>query len=184
MPQKCDPVHTFPSDERLGQARQTLVSLRLVVTFQRPIIMNHISATFDALRCSVFPLSSRPVRQVLSGRKLAGSTSLDAFSSTPLARKRIGKHVSFTDVTGSPLRAFYLTFGDRRWRWPMIDIVGTKMDWDAFLAHCDERDQRIVEMKIEGRSQTQIATELGISPPAVSQRLRALHQRWNAQAVA
>ena len=47
-----------------------------------------------------------------------------------------------------------------------------------------ERDRRIIEMKLAGHKQTVIATELGVSPPAVCQRLRALRQRWDVRGVA
>ena len=123
------------------------------------------------------------VRQVLSGRKLAGTTNLDALSDTPLARERIGTHVSLSEV-GDGEAAFYRVFGDRRWRWPIVDLVGSKMDLASLIDECDERDRRIIEMKLAGHRQTAIATELGVSPPAVCQRLRALRQRWDVRGVA
>jgi len=125
------------------------------------------------------------IRTVLSGRRLAGASSLDALSDRPLARERIGKHVSLSDFGDGSQQAFYQTFGDRRWRWPVVDIVGTKMDWRSFVTGCDHRDQRIVEMKLAGYAQTEIAAALGISPPAVCLRLRAMRRRWDdTQAVA
>ena len=122
-------------------------------------------------------------RCVLSGRRLTGSTSLDAMSETREARERIGAHVSLSEV-GENTQNFYRVFGDRRCRWPIVDIVGTRLDWQAFLSHFDRRDQRIVELKLNGHSQTEIATELGVSPAFVSQRLRAVRQRWDRRAVA
>ena len=123
------------------------------------------------------------VRQVLSGRKLAGSTNLDAMSDTPLARERIGTHVSLSDIKEGQ-HSFYRTFADRRGRWPIVDVVGSKMDLASLLDECDERDRRIIEMKLAGHRQTAIATELGVTPPAVCQRLRALRQRWDVRGVA
>ena len=125
------------------------------------------------------------IKGVLSGRRLAGATSLDALSATRLARERIGKHISLEDFAGDPEQAFYRTYGDRRWRWPVVEVVGAKLDWSDFLAGCDQRDQRIVEMKLAGCPQTEIAATLGISPPAVCLRLRAMRRRWDdTQAVA
>lgn len=123
-------------------------------------------------------------RCVLSGRRLAGSTSLDAMSETRVARERIGQHVSLDSVAGHPQRSFYRIFGDRRWRWPVVDLVATRLDWESFLNRCDRRDQRIVEMKLAGCPQTEIAAELGVSPAFISQRLRAIRQRWDSRAVA
>jgi len=121
---------------------------------------------------------------VLSGRRLAGATSLDALSSTRIARERIGMHTSLNDFEGDPQRAFYRTFGDRRWRWPIVDIVMAKLDWQSFISGCDQRDQRIAELKLDGYRQTEIAAALGISAAAVCLRLRALRRRWDKQAVA
>jgi hypothetical protein len=121
---------------------------------------------------------------VLSGRKLAGSSSLDALSSTRTARERIGVHASLSDYQGDPQRSFYRTFGDNRWRWAVVDVVGTKIDWEVFISGCDHRDQQITKLKLAGYPQTEIAAKLEISAPAVSLRLRALSQRWDSQAVA
>ena len=123
-------------------------------------------------------------RSVLSGRRLTGATSLDALSETCVALERVGKHVSLDDFEGDRQRAFYRTWGDRRWRWPIVDIVGAKLDWESFINRFDRRDQRIVEMKLNGHAQIEIAAELGVSPAFVCQRLRALRQRWDARAVA
>ena len=123
------------------------------------------------------------IRQVLSGRKLAGTTNLDALSDTPLARERIGIHVSLSEI-GEGGCSLYRTFGDRRWRWPILDVVGAKLDLASLLDECDERDRRIIEMKLAGHRQTAIATELGVSPPAVCQRLRLLRRRWDVRGVA
>jgi hypothetical protein len=123
-------------------------------------------------------------RCVLSGRRLTGSTSLDAMSETRTARERIGKHVSLNDFKGDPQRTFYTTFGDRRWRWPVIDVVGAKLDWQSFMSRFDQRDQRIIELKLGGQSQVEIADEIGVSPAFISQQLRAMRRRWdNMQAV-
>jgi hypothetical protein len=123
------------------------------------------------------------IKAVFSGRRLTGATSLDALSATRVARERIGAHVGLSEIGDNP-QNFYRVFGDRRCRWPIIDIIATKMDWQAFLSRCDRRDQRIVEMKLDGHAQIEIAAELGVSPAFVSQRLRAIRRRWNSRAVA
>ncbi len=122
-------------------------------------------------------------RCVLSGRRLTGSTSLDAMSETRVARERIGEHVSLSEI-GENAQNFYRVFGDRRCRWPVVDLVGTRLDWQDFLNRCDRRDQRIMELKLDGHAQIEIATELNVSPAFISQRLRAVRQRWDARAVA
>ncbi len=125
------------------------------------------------------------IRNVLSGRRLAGATVRDALSETPLARERIGEHVSLDDIECDAQKSFYRVFGDKRWRWPVVNIVGTRLDWSSFITGCDQRDQQIAEMRLAGHRQTAIAAELGISAPAVCQRLRAMRRRWDdVQAVA
>ena len=120
---------------------------------------------------------------VLSGRRLTGATSLDALATTRVARERIGAHVSLSEI-GEDAQNFYRVFGDRRCRSPLVDIVGTRLDWQAFLNRCERRDQRIIEMKLDGHPQIEIAAELGVSAAFVSQRLQVVRQRWDNRAVA
>jgi hypothetical protein len=120
---------------------------------------------------------------VLSGRRLTGATSLDAMAETRVARERIGAHVSLSEL-GENAQNFYRVFGDRRCRWPVVDIVGTRLDWQAFLNRCDRRDQRIIELKLDGHPQIEIADTIGVSPAFVSQRLRVIRERWDSRAVA
>ena len=192
-----------PTDEQIqDEFKQMLpeLSSRLRSRFfkHRPDLEDEHTAEAVALAWQMFQSARRrgkeitagnvawyAIRSVLSGRRLAGASSLDALSTTPLARERIGEHVSLSDLEGGSQQAFYQTFGDRRWRWPVVDVVGTKMDWRSFVTGCDERDQRVVEMKLAGHTQTAIASELGISVPAVCMRLRAMRRRWDdTQAVA
>jgi hypothetical protein len=143
----------------------------------------HLSARRRGREPSSGNLAWYATRCVLSGRRLAGATSLDALAETRVARERIGEHVSLSEI-GENAQNFYRVFGDRRWRWPVIDIIATKLDWQAFLTCCDRRDQQIVEMKLAGCPQIEIAADLGVSPAFVSQRLRVIRERWDTRAVA
>jgi hypothetical protein len=116
-------------------------------------------------------------RLVDSGRKVAGSTSTDALSEGALARQRMPEHVSLSAL-GEACSAFCIVFGDRRWRWPILDYVAPAMDWSQFESRCSRRDRQIIQMRRTGWQQRQIASRLGISPPAVNQRLRILLSRW------
>ncbi len=143
-----------------------------------------LSARRKGKEVAITTLTWYAIRQVLSGRRLGGFTSNDAMSATKLSRQRIGAHVSINGLGENP-SSFYQIFGDRRARWNSLDLVQPKVDWAEFIAGCDQRDQRIAEMKVEGYPQTQIAAELHISTPAICQRLQALRRRWDAaQAVA
>jgi hypothetical protein len=143
----------------------------------------YLSARRRGREPSVGNLSWYCGHSVLSGRRLTGATSLDALAETRVARERNGVHVSLSEI-GEDAQNFYRTFGDRRWRWPVVDIVGAKMDWQSFMSRFDQRDQRIVEMKLDGCPQIEIAAELDVSPAFVCQRLRAVRQRWDSRAVA
>ena len=111
------------------------------------------------------------IKALSAGRRLAGSSTTDALSDR--AQRLLGKTVSLDADYG-----LYDIIVGRRWRWPLIDIVGTRLDWDAFVARCRERDKEILQMRAEGRPQREIAGRLGISPPAVTQRLCRLRQAW------
>jgi hypothetical protein len=122
-------------------------------------------------------------RSVDSGRKVAGSTSTDALAEGALARKRFPEHLSL-DAVGDVSGSFCMIFGDRRWRWPVLDYVAPSLDWSTFEGRCSRRDRQIIRMKKAGWLQTEIASKLGISPPAVNQRLRNLESRWQAMSTA
>jgi hypothetical protein len=122
-------------------------------------------------------------RSVEAGRKLAGTATCDALSDTTVSRQRIGKHVSLGDI-GEGSTGFCRVFGDRRWKWDVLDYVAPALDLQIFLAHCSARDRKILKMKAAGHQQCQIAARLGVSPPAVHQRLRRLESRWMADTAA
>ena len=190
-----------PTDEQISTEFQQLLpelSSRLRSRFfnQRPDLKDEHIAESVAQAWGMFRSARRrgkdvtasnlawySARCVQSGRRLTGSTSLDALSETRVARERIGAHVSLFEVSENA-QNFYRVFGDRRWRWPVVDVVGTKLDWQAFICKFDQRDQRIVTMKLDGYSQVEIADTIGISPAFVCQRLRAVRQRWDSRAVA
>ena len=72
-----------------------------------------VSASRRGRTLTASTLAWYAVKAVFSGRRLAGSTSLDALSDRPLARQRIGAHVSLSEV-GEDAQRFYHVFGDRR----------------------------------------------------------------------
>ena len=95
-----------------------------------------------------------------------------ALSDGPARRTRAA---SLEQVPISGLNV-YATFGDRRWRWPVVDWVAAQVDWDAVVAVCDARDRKIVRRLATGMPQNRIARQLGIrsaGPPFMShQHLR------------
>lgn len=57
------------------------------------------------------------------------------------------------------------------------ELVGEPERYTPLLARLDARDQEIVRLAARGSTQRQIARELGISQPAICQRLRGLPER-------
>ena len=115
-------------------------------------------------------------RLVEAGRKVVGMSSRDALADTAVSRRRQAPSVSL-NASSLSHASFYRTFGDKRWRWPVIDYVAPRLDMQAFQAQCCTRDRRIMNMKVKGVPQNRIAAERGVSSPAISQRLRTLRCR-------
>ena len=113
-------------------------------------------------------------RSVAAGRRLAGTVRCDALSDGPARRTRAA---SLEQVPISGLNV-YKTFGDRRWRWAVLDLVAAQLDWNAFVAACDARDRKIVRRLATGMPQNRIARQLGITPAAVCQRIGRLYRQW------
>jgi hypothetical protein len=122
-------------------------------------------------------------KAVLAGRRLAGATNLDALSETTLARQRLGHTVSLSGVTDLST-GFYQVFGDRRWRWPVVEVVGAKVDFADFERQCSHRDRKLMELKAAGWRVIDIADRMGVSPPAVCQRLVKLRKAWDVMVTA
>ena len=87
--------------------------------------MMFVSARRRSKHVSASNLSFYAGRAVEAGRKVAGASGLDALSDTALARKRIPTHVNLGDTADS-LTVFCRTFGDKRWRWPIVDYVAAQ----------------------------------------------------------
>jgi hypothetical protein len=143
----------------------------------------YLSARTSGKTVTVGNIAFYAGRIVGSGRKVAGSSSTDALSEGTLAREKMPAHVSL-EALGGDSRAFRLFFGDHRFRWPILDLVATSMDWAAFEGRCSRRDRQIIRMKKAGWRQTEIASKLGISPPAINQHLRTLRSRWEEMSAA
>lgn len=139
----------------------------------------YLSARLRNKQVTVGNLAHYSSKAVAAGRKVAGTTSLDAMSDTATSRTRLSPTVSL-DTPGLSHKCFIETFGDKRWRWPVLAYVAPIMDFKEFEAACRPRDRQIMALKLEGTSQVDIARAVGISPPAVNQRLRELRRRWDA----
>ena len=116
------------------------------------------------------------VRSVLSGRRLAGASSLDAMSDRPLARERIGERVSLHDLPDGT--AFHRTWADRRWKWPILEYAMLSIDWTDFRKGLSDRDRVLLDLRLAGTRQKAIAEVLNVTPARICQRLVELRRKW------
>ena len=134
-------------------------------------------------RITVGNLAWYVVKTIRDGRRLTGSCTVDVMSEAPLTRQRVGQILSLADPgpgeDGDPL---YEIIADRRWRWSMVDYVGTRLDWDAFVRGCSRPNRQILAMRQKGIEQREIAAALRVTLPSVCQRLRDLRSRWETLA--
>lgn len=107
-------------------------------------------------------------RMVQAGRKAGGGSLVDALADTSITRQQVGRHVSL-DSPGVSAAGFFRTFGDRRWRWPVLDYVAPHIDLEAFLAGCTARERQVVGMRLKGYRKGEVAARLHVTPAAVSQ---------------
>ena len=182
---------TAPSDEQIGskfaemlptlthylhrrlagnasEAREEMVAEGVALAWQ-----NYLSASRRGKEISAGNLAWFGAKNVLAGRCLAGACSMDA-----LADGRRGPDIDSLAKTAPTGRGFYMVFGDRRWKWPVIDYVGPRMDWADFWRRLPSRDRRLLRMKADQMPQTQIAETLGITPARVCQLLSKLRRQW------
>ena len=144
------------------------------------------SARLRGKQVRVRTLAWYAAKSAAAGRKLAGSSDLDALSGSPRAVAQVGRAVSLSDLGREAITAgeFTLLFADRRCKWTAPDVVIPKMLLDQLLDESDEPDRRIVQEMLQGQSQKEVARKLAVSPARVCQRLRGLWQRWQALAEA
>jgi len=58
------------------------------------------------------------------------------------------------------------------------DQAAFRIDWSKFLAGQSDRTRCTLAMLAEGHQQVEVADRLGISPPAVCQRIRRARKEW------
>ena len=63
-------------------------------------------------------------------------------------------------------------------RTPVPDQVSFRRDWSAFLAGQSDRTRTALAMLGAGYKQNEVAERLGVTPPAVCQRIRRARKEW------
>ena len=62
---------------------------------------------------------------------------------------------------------------------PVPDQAAFRIDWSGFLGQQSDRTRKIISMLAEGHKQTEVADRLGVTPPAVCQRVRKAEREWD-----
>mgnify|MGYP001768394256 CR=1 FL=1 len=84
--------------------------------------------------------------------------------------------IRFSSVTRSGVSLL----PDRKGHWPVCDQVAFRMDWSNFTAQCSWKNRVIMDMLAAGYRRNEVARRLSITPPAITQRMNALHHRWQS----
>ena len=135
---------------------------------------NYLSACRKGKNLTASNLAWAAGKGVLAGRRLAGSNSTDALSQHHHGPE-FSRLLDESDCGGD---GFYKVFADRRWRWPIVDYVAARVDLAEFRRRCTSRARPLIDMKLAGIPQVEIAEALGVSAARVCQRLRELRRRW------
>jgi hypothetical protein len=65
---------------------------------------------------------------------------------------------------------------DRRSAVP--DLVAFRVDWSAFLAGQADRTRTAMSMLAEGYRRSEVADRLGVTRPAITQRMNKAQREW------
>ena len=105
-----------------------------------------------------------------SGRQVGSrSSKYDAFSTT---NAEIPRPLSLDESDLSELLA------DRTGSWPVADRACFEMDWKEFMSERSEVDRQIVGMLAKGHRRSEAAEAIGVSRPAVTQRMYRVQEAW------
>ena len=67
---------------------------------------------------------------------------------------------------------------------PVPDQAAFRIDWSHFLRQQHDRTRKALAMLAEGHKQVEVADRLGVTPPAVNQRVKKAEREWmNLQGV-
>ena len=131
-----------------------------------------LSATRRNKQFTPRTLAFYAARMTRSGRIVGSSTSkYDAFSTT---NGEIQRPLSLSDNDLSEL------LEDRKNAWTPADQTAFRIDWTEFLSERDRRDEQIVGILAKGYRRSEAAHAVGISRPAVTQRMGRLKEGWEA----
>ena len=125
----------------------------------------------------VCPLARCASLHVLSGERLAGTNRKDV-ASRHGRRAKAGKMM--TPFSMLPPESTEHLLPDRKSHWPVPDQAAFRIDWSEFTSRCSRRDRFIMDMLVAGYRRNEVARRLRITPPAITQRMQAVRNRWQA----
>jgi len=123
------------------------------------------------------PLARYSSLHVMSGARFAGSNRRDV-TCTRWRKPRAHKQVSPFSQLPPENTEFLLP--DRRAHWPVPDQAAFRIDWSEFTSRCSRQNRLIMRLLAAGYRRNEVARRLRITPPAITQRMQAVRNRWQA----
>lgn len=130
-----------------------------------------LSATRRNKRVTAGTVAFYSARMTISGRQVGSAMrKYDAFSET---NGEIQHPLSLSENDLDDL------LEDRKNAWPtVLDRVGFELDWTDFMSDRSSRDRDIVGLLAKGYLRSEAAEAVGLSRPAVTQRMGRLKKGW------
>jgi hypothetical protein len=119
------------------------------------------------------PLAHYAALRVKSGARFCGTHRLDATNSQTLHGRRPFDCRSLAQTSETLI-------ADRKGHWPVSDQVAFRIDWTEFSKQCSRRDRFIMSRLAAGYRRNEVAQELDVTPPAITQRMNQVRHRWQA----
>ena len=151
--------------------------------------LNYESARRRGQLESVKPsmLAHYGVLHVRSGKHVGGSMDskkdVMSFRAQQAGRFRVvglpWDNVHAYDALKAPERVWRLRLIDDS-RTPIPDQVRFRVDFSAFMGKQDGRTRKALALLAAGHKRCEVAEKLGVTPPAVTQRLARIEREWAA----
>lgn len=133
------------------------------------------TARENGKQVDVHPLARYASLHVQSGERLAG-TNRKCVDSKHGRRAKAGKMM--TPFSMLPPESTEHLLPDRKSCWPVSDQVAFRIDWSEFTSRCSRQNHLIMRLLAAGYRRNEVARRLRITPPAITQRMQAVRNRW------
>lgn len=158
-----------------NQVTRITVGANSIFSFEVRAQLTGSDASISAYYLDVHPLARFSSLHVLSGARFAGTNRLDV-TSTRYRKPRARKQVSPFSQLPPETTEFLLP--DRKAHWPVSEQAAFRIDWSEFSSRCSRQSRLIMRLLAAGYRRKEVARRLRITPPAITQRMQAVGNRW------